>query len=77
MKIEIIDVIDKNYKEVHILHIYPPNNRKEKNLYRRHNKNHWTHKLGVYGWHRYMDPNMLEEAYQNWLRTQKKSSKSK
>lgn len=43
-------------------------NEKYMNQYRRHGPDHWDHKLGVYGWHRYMDPALLEKAYEDYKR---------
>lgn len=61
MKIEIVKVVKSDYEEIET-------NEKYMNRYRRYGPDHWCHKLGVYGWHRYMGPDLLEEAYQRWVR---------
>ena len=43
-------------------------NEKYMNKYRRLAPEHWMHKLGVYGWHRYLQPDLLEDAYQIFMR---------
>ena len=38
-------------------------------MYRRYGPDQWEHYLGdLHGWHKYMDSEFLEEAYQLWLR---------
>lgn len=64
MKIEIVSVVKKEFEEVTTNEPLP--------FYRRHTPNHWDHFLGdLHGWHRYMDPGLLEEAYQVWQRKSK------
>ena len=61
MKLEIIKVERKNFVEVTTNEPLP--------LYRRHNPDHWEHRLGdLHGWHRYMMPDILEDAYQEFMR---------
>ena len=61
MVIEIIKVEVTDYESI-------LTNEKWMNEYRRHAADHWEHKLGVHGWHRVIDPELLEDAYQRWKR---------
>lgn len=66
MKIKIVKVEKKDFELVHVLHLYRQNNKKM-HLYRRHSPDNWEHFLGpLHGWHRYMKPDILEEAYEKW-----------
>jgi len=76
MKIEIVCVEKKDFEEVHIMHIYPPHNRREENIYRRYGPDHWTHYLGTHHqFLRYAEPEFLETKYQDYMR--KHASKPK
>ena len=66
MKIEIKSVTPGEFEEVDVLHIYPHST--QMNFYRRYAPDHWDHDLGLHGWNRYMVTELLEEAYQMWLR---------
>ena len=60
MKLEIINVIQKEFEEIET--------NEPMKYYRRISPTHWEHKLGVYGWHRLIDCLLYEEAYYNWSR---------
>ena len=61
MKIEIISVTKKDFEEIETNEPSP--------FYRRYAPDHWGHFLGdLHGWHRYMKPDILEEAYQEFMR---------
>ena len=75
MKIEIKSVILGEFEEVKVLHIYPHS--EQMNRYRRYGSDHWDHLLGAgHGWHRYMEPHMLENAYQLWVRNAKQAKQT-
>ena len=67
MKIEIIKVIKTEYEEIET--------NEPMKYYRRISPDHWEHKLGVYGWHRLIDPLLYEEVYYNWSRFHNAESK--
>jgi len=74
MKIKVIKVEKKQHEDVHIMHIYPPDDREEENLYQRHGPDYWTHWLGTrHQFIRYLGPGLLEEAYQEWMRNAKQA----
>ena len=71
MKIEIKAVTHGEFERVEVLHIYPHS--EQMNRYRRYASDHWCHLLGKHGWHRYLVPELLEDAYQIWVRTNAKA----
>ena len=61
MKIEIISVKKTEVEEITTNEPSP--------FYRRYAPDHWSHFLGdLHGWHRYMSPDILEEAYDEYMR---------
>ena len=73
MNIEIIKVEQKECEEVHVLHIYPHS--EQMHLYRRYGPDHWEH-LFRGQWLRYMTPELLEDAYQIWVRNAKQAKQT-
>ena len=67
MRIQILKIDSKGCEEVQIKHIYPKGH-SQIFYYRRYGPAHWCCDLGLHGWHRNTEPDMLEEAYQVFMR---------
>jgi len=59
--IEIVKVEVTDYESIQT-------NEKYMNEYRRYSVDHWEHKLGVQGWHKLIDVELYEDAYERWKR---------
>ena len=70
MKVEIISVVEKDCLEITTNEIMP--------LYRRYDSDYWCHYLGdLHGWHKYMDTEFLEDAYQRWVKNEQAEKNNK